>query len=148
MLLISFRRQPIRGLRPLVGYCAAFMEPAPRNFLNNRMNGNGSGCGRYRSSTGVAMELLSSPSSSPDDNTHRIVGNNNCLNNDLLQSILLKHDVRPNELNERCLLALRGCSVGIADYAVQAYANQQRKREMKKETKISDPSSYILAVLR
>lgn len=94
------------------------------------------------------MELLSSPSSSPDDNTHRIVGNNNCLNNDLLQSILLKHDVRPNELNERCLLALRGCSVGIADYAVQAYANQQRKREMKKETKISDPSSYILAVLR
>jgi hypothetical protein len=109
---------------------------------------NGSSRGQiFRTSTGTAVELLSSFSSSPDDNTRHIIQNNS-LNNVRLQSILQKHDVRPNELNERCLLALCGCPSEVAEYSVNAFVQQRRKREIKKEANISDPSSYIMAVLR
>ncbi len=137
MLFIQLRLRQIHGLRQMNGYCAAF---------TNGIHGSGRRQ-IFRTSTGTAVELLSSSSSSPDDNTHRIV-KNNILNDDLLRSILQKHGVRPNELNERCLLALSGCPSEVADYSVNAFAQQRRKREMKNEANISDPSAYIMVVLR
>ena len=149
MLFIQFRPQHVHGLCSITGFRALFMNQAPRSFLNGTHgNGNGSGRGQaYRTSTGMAMEQLSSASSSPGDNTHRIDGRNN-LNYDLINSILQKHGVKSNELDERCLVALSGCPNMVAEYSVQAYAQQKRKREQKKEAKITDPSSYIMAVLR
>ena len=149
MLFIQFRPQHVHGLCSIIGCRAAFMNQAPRSFQNG-IHGNGSGRGRgqaFRTSTGMAMEQLSSASSSPGDNTHGIDGRNN-LNYDLINSILQKHGVQSNELDERCLVALSGCPNMVAEYSVQAYAQQKRKREQKKEAKIADPSSYIMAVLR
>ena len=66
----------------------------------------------------------------------------------LLQSFLRKHGIGANEINENCMSALRDCSSGVADRALQAYAKQKQTRETRGTPKISDPSAYVLAVLK
>lgn len=53
-----------------------------------------------------------------------------------------------NELNENCLLALRRSPNLIAENALRAYVKQKLRREANGTEKISDPSNYIMAVLR
>ena len=66
----------------------------------------------------------------------------------LLPSFLRKHGIGANEINENCLSALRECSSDVADRALQAYAKQKQTRDTRGTPKISDPSAYVLAVLR
>lgn len=84
--------------------------------------------------------LYFSSSSSNEDNHLRGISS--------ISSILQNSDVRVNELSENCLLALSRCPHPVADNALKAYAKQKRRRETNGMDKISDPSKYILAVLR
>jgi ATP-dependent DNA helicase RecG len=107
------------------GYCAAY------NLSR----------GRFRLSTGGIPRPLHFSSSSSNENYHsRSIGS--------LTSILQKNEVSSNELNESCLLALRRCPHPVADNALKAYAKQKRRRETNGMDRISDPSKYIMAVLR
>lgn len=138
MLLILFPLNRIHGLHSTSCCCAALISPSPRTL---------SRCGirrHLRSATGTGM-AIDSVGTSPNDNNHRSVGRNTSAH---LQLLLQKNDVSLNELNEHCLIALSRCPDIVANYAVEAYSRQKRKREMKKENKISDPSSYVMAVLR
>ena len=65
-----------------------------------------------------------------------------------ISSILQNNDVSLNDLNESCLLALSRCPHPVADNALKAYVKQKRRRETNGMDKISDPSKYIIAVLR
>ncbi|KAL9180398.1 hypothetical protein ACHAXT_008368 [Thalassiosira profunda] len=65
-----------------------------------------------------------------------------------LQAILQRNNITTNELNESCLRALSSCPPPMANDALKAYTVQKRRREMNGTEKISNPSSYVLAVLR
>lgn len=149
MLFIQSQLHQLHGLCAISGSRGAFIHQATRTYFRNGIHISGWGQIIFctSTSTGTTMKRLSSSSSSPDDNSHRIVMSNS-LNNDHLRSILQRYDVRSNELDERCLMALNRCPSEMADYSVRAFAQQRQKREIKKEARISDPSSYIMAVLR
>ena len=66
----------------------------------------------------------------------------------LLQSFIRKNDIGPNEINENCLLSLSQYSLPIVKSALEVYVKQKRKRDMNGLGEISDPSSYVMAVLR
>ena len=117
------------GQRRRVSHCAAFIH-SPSCVLP------GISPGRSPLSTGVRL-WIQPPlhiSSSPQE--------------DYVSSMLQKNGVISNELNENCLLALRRCPGTIADNALNAYVKQKRRREANGIDKISDPSNYVLAVLR
>ena len=65
-----------------------------------------------------------------------------------LQPILIRNCISANELNESCLRALSSCPPPMANGALKAYTIQKRRRETNGTEKISNPSSYIMAVLR
>jgi len=66
-----------------------------------------------------------------------------------LQPILSSNNINIQELNDNCLMALSQCpNLSMADDALKAYTRQQKRREMNGTDKISNPSSYIMAVLR
>jgi len=70
------------------------------------------------------------------------------LNGTPLPSCLQNNDIGPNELNEKCLIALSRCPNSMADNAIKAYARQKLRRKTNGTDGISNPSSYVMAVLR
>ena len=68
--------------------------------------------------------------------------------NALLRPLIQKNQIDANELDQNCLFALSRCPNPMADSALKAYAKQEQRREMKGTERISDPSSYVMAVLR
>ena len=85
---------------------------------------------------------LNFSSASRDDNAQSSSDNNS------ISLLLQSNDVELNELNDNCLLALRRSPSLIAENALKAYVKQKRRREANGTEKISDPSNYIMAVLR
>lgn len=107
------------------GYCAAFNLSRGRSRL---------------STGGISIPPLYF-SSSPNENYHSTSKSS-------ISSILQNNNVSLNDLNESCLLALSRCPHPVADNALKAYVKQKRRRETYGMDKISDPSKYIIAVLR
>ena len=85
---------------------------------------------------------LNFSSASRDDNAQSSSDDNS------ISLLLQSNDVELNELNDNCLLALRRSPSLIAENALKAYVKQKRRREANGTEKISDPSNYIMAVLR
>lgn len=98
---------------------------------------------RYKT---IRLPRPSSPlhfsSTSRDDNAQSSNDSNS------ISLLLQSNNVELNELNENCLLALRRSPSLIAESALRAYVKQKLRREANGTEKISDPSNYIMAVLR
>jgi len=84
----------------------------------------------------------------PDEKQATRGGNNFHVGDTNLESIISSFDIQQSDLNEKCLIALSRSPIQTAKYALDVFAKQTRRREMKGIKKILDPSSYILAVLR
>ena len=65
----------------------------------------------------------------------------------LIMSIKL-NKAMPNEFRNECLVALASVDEATAGHAIQVYLAQKKRREKNGLSKIADPSSYVMAVLR
>lgn len=66
-----------------------------------------------------------------------------------LQPLLQSNGIGSEELNESCMLALSRCPTQTCrEDALKAYNRQKKRREINGTDKISNPSSYVMAVLR
>lgn len=75
--------------------------------------------------------------------------NNTCENiHPLLQPFIQRNQINQNELNESCLRTLSQTSNDVAQYALEAYVRQKQRRLEKDMAQISDPSLYVLKILR
>lgn len=66
----------------------------------------------------------------------------------ILQSSIQKGYIHQNELDESCIQALNQTSTAIAQYALEGYIRQKKRRLVKNLKPILDPSSYVLKILR
>lgn len=66
----------------------------------------------------------------------------------LIMSIKLNKALAPNEFRKECLVALASVDEATAGYAVRVYLSQKKRRETNGLSKIADPSSYVMAILR
>lgn len=84
----------------------------------------------------------------PENSTAEQIHREDTMGFPQLQELLRLSYIEPNELNESCLHALSHHSTPTIKYALETYLKQKKRREQNDMDKISNPSSYIMALLR